>query len=331
MSKKKLLVTGGAGYVGSHTAALLLEAGHELVVLDDLSTGHRAAVPSGAELIELTLADAAGVDRLFGERRFDAIVHFAARSLVPESMRDPLAYLGDNVQNAVNLLRAAIRHDVRQLVLSSTANLFGASDVQPIDERAAIDPGSPYGESKHIIERMLLWLERTRGLRYATLRYFNAAGADPSGARGEDHSPETHLIPIVLGVALGQRSHVELYGDDYPTPDGSCVRDYVHVWDLAQAHLLALGALEHQSLELNLGSGKGSSVLEVIDVARRVTRRPIDVVVAPRRPGDPAVLVASSERARQLLGWAPRYTDLQSIVETAWRWHASHPRGYDER
>ncbi len=327
MPSSKVLVTGGAGYVGSHTVLALCAEGFEVTVVDDLSTGHREAVPAGVELVELDLADAAGVDRLLGERRFDAILHFAARSLVPESMRDPMAYLGGNVENAANLLRAAIAHGTRKFVLSSTANLFGNPSRIPIDESEAVDPGSPYGESKHAIERMLLWTDRVCGIKYAALRYFNAAGADPEGRTGEHHDPETHLIPIVLQVALGQRSHVEIYGDDYPTPDGSAVRDYVHVADLARAHLLALSAIETESVLLNLGSGSGYSVREVIETARRITGHPIPARVAPRRAGDPPALVASRDRARQVLGWEPEH-DLESILETAWRWHRARPNGF---
>jgi UDP-glucose 4-epimerase len=313
-----VLVTGGAGYVGSHTVLELRRSGFEVVVLDDLSTGHREAVPDGVELRVASLADRAAVDALLGSRRFDAILHFAARSLVPESMRDPMLYLGDNVENAIGLIRAALRHGVDKFVLSSTANLFGEPERIPIDEAEPIVPGSPYGESKHLIERILRWT----GMRFAALRYFNAAGADPEGRTGEDHSPETHLIPIVLSVALGMRPHLEIFGDDYPTPDGTAIRDYVHVSDLARAHVLALEALDrHGSLELNLGSGSGFSVREVVEMARAVTGREIPVAIAGRRPGDPAVLVASRERARALLGWEPEH-DLRSILETAWRWHA---------
>ena len=239
-----VLVTGGAGYVGSHAAAALVDAGHRVVVIDNLRTGHRAAVPGEALFIEADLADRAGLDRVFAAQRIDAIMHFAALSLVGESMRAPLSYLGDNVENAINLMRAALAHDVGKFVLSSTANLFGQGGSEPIGEDAPIVPGSPYGESKYIIERMLAWLERTHGMRSACLRYFNAAGADPAGARGEAHDPETHLIPNVLAVALGQKPMLEIFGDDYPTQDGTCVRDYVHVLDLAGAHILALEALD---------------------------------------------------------------------------------------
>lgn len=324
-----VLVTGGAGYVGSQAADALLRAGHRVVVLDSLLTGHRAAVPEGAHFVELDLADDGGVESLFAGEHFDAVMHFAARSLVPESMREPFLYLGDNVANAVVLLRAAVRHGVGRFVLSSTANLFGEPTRIPIDESEPLVPGSPYGESKLVIERMLHWCERIHGLRFAALRYFNAAGADPGGARGEDHSPETHLIPIVLEVALGKRQNVTVFGDDYDTPDGTCVRDYIHVEDLASAHVRALGALEDKSLALNLGSGRGYSVLEVIETARRITGHPIPLVPGERRAGDPATLVADPGRAQRELGWKTRHSDLETIIESAWRWHQVHPLGYD--
>jgi UDP-glucose 4-epimerase len=325
-----ILVTGAAGYVGSHTAAVLLERGFEVVAFDNLASGHRAAVPEGALLIEGDLAEPRDVAQVFEEFAFDAVLHFAANSLVGQSMSDPLAYLGDNVANCANLLRCVVANGIGKFVLSSTANLFGQAGDDPIDEDATIAPGSPYGESKYLIERTLAWLEQTHGLRSAALRYFNAAGAEPGGARGEDHRPETHLIPIVLQVALGQRADVEIYGDDYPTPDGTCVRDYIHVLDLAEAHVLALGALDHGSRRYNLGNGKGYSVRQVIETARRVTGAEIPARIGPRRPGDPPVLVASAEKIRAELDWQPRYDSLETIIETAWAWHQGHPEGYED-
>src|SRR5215218_2974091 len=323
----RVLVTGGAGYIGSEAVAQLCDAGHEVTVLDRLSQGHRAAVDARAELAEADLADRPALERLFAARRPEGVMHFDSHTLVGESMEKPFLHLGDNVRNGLNLLECAAAHGTRRFILSSTANLFGLPERVPIDETARIDPGSPYGESKFILERMLRWMDDRFAMRYAALRYFNAAGAASPG-RGEDHAPETHLIPIVLQVALGQRESVTIYGDDYDTPDGTCVRDYVHVSDLADAHVRALHALDGGSRTYNLGNGRGFSVREVIDTARAVTGHPIPVEVGPRRPGDPAVLVASSERIRRELGWEPRHAELRGIVESAWAWHRSHPHGY---
>ena len=326
---RSVLVTGGAGYVGSHAAAVLLEHGCRVVVLDNLQTGHRAAVPSGAVFVEADLADPEALDRCLAGQNCGAVMHFAANSLVGESMEQPFRYLGDNVTNALNLLRAMSRHGVKRFVLSSTANLYGSPARVPIDEDAPINPGSPYGESKHIVERILRWADTTLGIGSVSLRYFNAAGADPSGARGEDHRPETHLIPNVLRAAQGLRSHVEIHGVDYETQDGTCIRDYVHVLDLAQAHVLALRALDRGARCYNLGNGSGYSVREVIETARQVTGLDIPVVEGPRRPGDPAVLVASCRKIMDELDWRPRYGDLRDIIATAWEWHRRHPNGYD--
>lgn len=326
----RVLVTGGAGYVGSEAVAQLAAAGHEVVVFDNLYQGHRAAVDPRAEIVIGDLADRAAIDAVMARHQPEGILHFASQTLVGESMEKPFLHLGDNVRNGLNLLESAAEHGVRRFILSSTANLFGLPDEVPIDETAAIRPGSPYGESKFILERLLHWMDDRFGMRYAALRYFNAAGA-PSVDRGEDHDPETHLIPIVLQVALGQRAHVTIYGDDYDTPDGTCVRDYVHVTDLADAHLRALAALDEGSRTYNLGNGRGFSVREVIETAREVTGHPIPTVTGPRRPGDPAALVASSERIRRELGWAPRYGELRDIVSSAWEWHRAHPHGYGDR
>ncbi|MBK6770101.1 MAG: UDP-glucose 4-epimerase GalE [Ardenticatenales bacterium] len=323
----KVLVTGGAGYIGSVTTAELIAAGHDVVVFDNLYQGHRAAVHPAAAFVEGDLADRAAVGALFDAHPgIDGILHFASYTLVGESMQQPLKYLRDNVVLAANVLEAAVARGVGRFILSSTANLFDRPERIPIAETEAIVPGSPYGESKHTIERMLHWLNITHGLRYACLRYFNAAGCTPE--RGEDHDPETHLIPLVLQVALGQRPSIAVFGDDYPTPDGTCVRDYIHVVDLAQAHILALEALaDHPVLTYNLGNGQGFSVLEVIETARRVTGHAIPHTVAPRRPGDPATLIASSEALRRDLGWAPRFAGLEAIVGSAWEWHRGHPGG----
>jgi len=323
----KVLVTGGAGYVGSTSTAELIKAGHSVVVFDNLSQGHRAAVHPAAALVEGDLSNLAEVEKVFSDHQPEAVMHFAARSLVGESMQSPFLYIGENITNALNLLRVTVDRGVKRFIFSSTANLFDQPEKIPIDETAKIIPGSPYGESKFIIERMLHWLEKTHGLHYACLRYFNAAGGTPE--RGEDHDPETHLIPIVLQVALGQRPHVTVFGGDYATPDGTCVRDYIHVVDLAQAHILALEALDSGSRIYNLGNGLGFSVKEVVDAARKITGHPIPVEMGQRRPGDVATLVAGSDKIRRELGWVPRYADLQTIVQSAWDWHHAHPRGYD--
>ncbi|MCL5026073.1 MAG: UDP-glucose 4-epimerase GalE [Chloroflexi bacterium] len=325
----RIIVTGGAGYVGSIVTAKLVEQGARVVVYDNLQFGHREAVHPDALFVEGDLANTEKLETLFALHGFDAVMHFAANTLPGESMEKPFLYLRDNVTNALNLLQSAARYGARKIVLSSTANLFDRPEKIPISEDEKIAPGSPYGESKHLIERMLHWMDRTMGMRYACLRYFNAAGAMPGGDRGEDHKPEYHLIPIVMQVALGQRSHVEVFGADYPTPDGTCVRDYIHVLDLAQAHILALEALDSRSRVYNLGNGRGFSVLQVIETAREVTGHPIPALIGPRRPGDPAVLIASSDRIRRELGWKPRYPGLRDIIETAWSWHRTHPHGYE--
>jgi UDP-glucose 4-epimerase len=325
-----VLVTGGAGYVGSHTVAALLDRGHRVTVFDDLSQGHPSAILPGAAFVQGDLADRRIVAQVLADGRFDAILHFAARSLVGESMRDPHLYLHDNVVNALNLVQAAVATGVRRFVLSSTANLFGTPDRIPIDEDVAIDPGSPYGESKYMVERILHWADRCHGLRSACLRYFNAAGADPAGRLGEDHAPETHLIPLVIDAALGRRAELSVFGDDYPTPDGTCVRDYVHVGDLADAHVRVLDVLDGRSVRYNLGNGTGFSVRAVIAAAERVTGRPVPHRIADRRPGDPPVLIASSARIRADLGWRPAFADLDRIIETAWRWRLAHPQGYGD-
>lgn len=325
----KILVTGGAGYIGSIVVEQLVAAGEAVVVFDNLYQGHRAAVHPDAVFVQGDLADRGAIDAVMAEHRPDGVMHFASHTLVGESMQKPFLYIGDNVTNGLNLLQSAVDHGVRRFILSSTANLFDQPERIPIAETERIVPGSPYGESKYILERALYWMDRIYGFRYAALRYFNACGA--SAERGEDHHPELHLIPIVLQVALGQREKVTIFGDDYPTPDGTCVRDYIHVLDLAQGHILALRALDRGSRTYNLGNGQGFSVKQVIDTAREVTGHPIPVEIGPRRPGDPAVLVASSETLRRELGWEPKYPNLRDIIESAWRWHQSHPNGYADR
>ncbi len=326
----KILVTGGAGYIGSITTEVLIKGGYEVVVVDNLFQGHRKAVHPDAAFVEADLADKAAIEAVFREHRPRGIMHFASRTLVGESMEHPFLYLGENVRNALNLLEVAVDHGTERFILSSTANLFDDPETMPIAESERIVPGSPYGESKYLIERFLHWLQVTRGLRYATLRYFNASGATEE--RGEDHSPEMHLIPLVLQVALGQRENIRIFGDDYDTPDGTCVRDYVHIADLARAHILALEALsDRPALKYNLGNGNGFSVREVIETSRRITGHEIPAVVDPRRPGDPATLVADSSLIRKELGWEPAYPTLESIIESAWNWHRRHPKGYDDR
>jgi UDP-glucose 4-epimerase len=325
---RRLLVTGGAGYVGSHMVSALVERGDTVVVLDNLRTGHRGAVPHGVRLIVADLADTDTVDAVLAEASWDAVFHFASLSQVGESMRLPFRYLIDNGVNGMRLIEACVRHGISRFVLSSTAALYGTPKTVPIPEDAPLDPESPYGDSKWILERALLWAERVHGLRYATLRYFNAAGAHPAGRYGEDHRPETHLIPLVIDAALGRRAELEVYGNDYATPDGTCVRDYVHVTDLADAHLLALDRLESGSITVNLGNGTGHSVLQVVEAVERVSKRKALYRICPRRPGDAAVLVASSERARRELGWRPRFAHLDEIVRTALQWREAHPDGY---
>ena len=326
----KILVTGGAGYIGGTVAELLVKTGHQAVVLDNLSHGRRDLVPPDVEFVEGEVADRAGIESVFKSARrlnqpFDGVLHFAALIEAGESMQRPEIYFRNNTASTLSLLEAMLACGVRRLVFSSTAAVYGEPESVPIKEDARLHPTNAYGESKLLVEHMLGWFNRIHGLRYASLRYFNVAGAPegPGGVtRGEAHEPESHLIPLVLDVALGRRQAIRIYGDDYPTPDGTCIRDYIHVSDLADAHLLALDALAaHDRLIFNLGNGQGFSVREVIESARRVTGHPIPAEVHPRRPGDPAVLVASSEKAIRDLGWKPRYTRLDDIIRTAWIWH----------
>lgn len=327
---KRVLVTGGAGYIGSVVAAQMLERGYEVVILDNLSHGHRAAAPQDARFVSGDVADRAALDALMSDSPYDAVLHFAAFIEAGESMQIPAKYFRNNSVNSLTLLEAVVAHRIPRFVFSSTAALYGTPDSTPIDETAALRPTNAYGESKLIVERMLEWMCRIHGMRYASLRYFNAAGA--AGAQGEDHRPESHLIPIALQVALGHRDHLSIFGTDYPTPDGTCVRDYIHISDLASAHLLALDALEkNEKLIYNIGNGRGFSVREVIETARKVTGHAIPAKEAPRRPGDPPVLVASSEKIRRDLNWQPRHPDLKSIIGSAWEWHRAHPQGYVAR
>ena len=322
-----ILVTGGAGYIGSVTVEALLARGHRVVVLDNLGTGHRGAVHPDAAFVLADLRDVDRVAHTLEEHAVDAVVHFAASSLVGESMQVPLKYYDNNVAGSMALLQAVVRGGVDRFVFSSTAALYGTPDETPIPESAPIRPESVYGSSKQMVEGMLQWLAATEGLGYAALRYFNAAGA--SARFGEDHQPETHLIPLVLQVALGQREEIAIFGDDYPTPDGTAVRDYVHVLDLAEAHVRALEALAPgEARSYNLGNGAGFSVREVIDVCRVVTGCDIPAEIAARRPGDPPSLVADTRRIHADLGWTPQHADLDEIVRSAWAWHREHPEGY---
>ena len=324
----RVLVTGGAGYVGSHVVWALHDRNDEVVVYDSLRQGHREALPGSVRLIEAELADEARLDATLADGPWDGVLHFAALSLVGESMQRPFHYLTENAGLGIRLIDACVRHGVGRFILSSTAALFGNPETMPITEKTQIDPGSPYGESKLMIERALHWADRIHGLRYACLRYFNAAGADADGRSGEDHRPETHLIPLVIDAALGLRPEIVVFGDDYSTPDGTCIRDYVHVSDLAQAHLAALGALDRGSVTYNLGSGTGHSVLAVIRSVEQVSGRPVPMRITGRRPGDPAVLVASSALIRAETGWTPRFTELDDIVASALNWRRHNPRGY---
>jgi UDP-glucose-4-epimerase len=324
---ERILVTGGAGYIGSVVVAQLLERGYQPVVLDNLSHGHRAALPSAANLIVGDIADRAVLDRVFLEYRPQAVMHFAAFIEAGESMQRPEKYFRNNTASTLTLLEGVLANNVKRFVFSSTAALYGTPEKTPIEENAPLRPTNAYGESKLLVEQMLEWLHRVHGLRYSSLRYFNAAGA--AGEQGEDHQPESHLIPIALEVALGARKELAIFGTDYSTPDGTCVRDYVHVSDLAAAHLLVLEALkERERLVYNLGSGRGFSVREVVAAARKITGHAIPARESPRRAGDPAVLVASSEKIKRELGWKPRYADLEGIVESAWNWRKSRPTGY---
>ncbi|NLJ25213.1 MAG: UDP-glucose 4-epimerase GalE [Firmicutes bacterium] len=325
-----ILVTGGAGYVGSHVVEELLKTGqHKVVVLDNLQKGHRESL-LGGEFIEGDLADTNLLDEIFTKYGIEAVVHMAADSLVGESVEHPDKYFNNNVTNGLNLLNAMVRHDARYIVFSSTAAVYGEPIETPITEDHPQVPTNPYGESKLFFEKIMARYDKAYGLKHISLRYFNAAGASPSGAIGEDHRPESHLIPIIIQVALGIRDKVIIFGTDYDTPDGTCVRDYIHVTDLATAHVLALDALADgaESNVYNLGNGEGFSVREVIDMVEKVVGKPIARSEGARRAGDPAVLVASSHRIMKELGWQPKYHDLETIVQTAWDWHRRHPQGF---
>lgn len=325
-----ILVLGGAGYIGSHTVRELLAQGRPVVVADNLETGHREAVPEGVPFYHGDIRNRAFLDDLFSKEDIEAVIHFAANSLVGESTVNPLKYYDNNVCGTKVLLEAMVAHDVKKIVFSSTAATYGEPERIPILESDRTEPTNPYGETKLSMEKMMKWSDKAYGLRYVALRYFNACGAHVSGEIGEDHHPETHLIPLILQVPLGKRPEIKIFGTDYDTPDGTCIRDYIHVTDLAQAHILAVDYLKNGGASdvFNLGNGIGFSVREVIETAKKVTGKDIAAVESERRAGDPSRLVASSEKARRVLGWKPEHADLEEIIATAWRWHSTHPEGY---
>ncbi len=326
----RILVTGGAGYIGSHTVLALAEAGHEVVVYDSLEEGHAEAV-RGFHLIQGNLHDSVTLEAALRDNRVDAVVHFAAFLKVPESMQNPGKYFHNNTAGTQNLLEVMVKAGVKRLVFSSTCAVYGEPEAVPITEDQPKNPTNPYGLSKWMSELMMDWYARIYGLQSIRLRYFNAAGADPQGRIGEAHHPEIHLIPLVLQVALGQREQITIFGDDYDTPDGTCLRDYIHVTDLAQAHILALQGLERgmETTAYNCGNGTGFSVKQIIDAAREVTEHPIPTAMQGRRAGDPARLIGGSERIRHDLGWNPQFADIKTIIRTAWDWHRKHPHGYE--
>ncbi|MCQ5130882.1 UDP-glucose 4-epimerase GalE [Butyricicoccus faecihominis] len=325
-----ILVLGGAGYIGSHTVRALIDAGRDVAVADNLETGYRAAVHPQARFYEGDIRDRAFVDRVLESEQIEGVIHFAANSQVGESMTDPLKYYDNNLTGTKVLLESMVAHGVLKIVFSSTAATYGEPERVPILETDRTDPTNCYGETKLSMEKMMKWVSAAHGLRFVALRYFNACGAQPDGSIGEAHNPETHLVPLILQVPNGQRAQIAIFGEDYPTPDGTCIRDYIHVCDLAQAHILALDYLlaGGENNIFNLGNGVGFSVKEVIEETRRVTGHPIPATVCPRRAGDPAQLIASSAKAREVLGWEPQYDDLHTIIATAWDWHKAHPHGY---
>jgi len=327
-----ILVLGGAGYIGSHAALELVRAGHDVVIADNLVTGYRKAVPEKARFYEGDLRDFDFLDNLFRTEKIDAVIHFAAYSLVGESVTNPLKYYDNNLYGTKVLLEAMVKNGIDKIVFSSTAATYGEPENIPILESDRTCPTNPYGETKLAMEKMFSWTAKAHGLRYVSLRYFNACGADERGTIGEAHSPESHLIPLILQVPNGKRESISIFGNDYNTPDGTCIRDYIHVTDLAQAHILAVKYLENggESDIFNLGNGIGYSVREVIDTARKVTGHPIPEVEVPRRAGDPAMLVASSEKAKRILGWRPEHDSLEEIIASAWNWHKNHPNGYND-
>jgi UDP-glucose 4-epimerase len=327
-----ILVCGGAGYIGSHTVRQLLNAGEEVIIADNLSKGHRSAINPAVKFYECDIRDKAALKKIFAENKIEAVFHFAAYIEAGESVVLPLKYFSNNVYGMQILLEAVTESGVDKIIFSSTAAVYGEPEKIPIGEDDATIPVNPYGDSKLIMEMMMRRVSAAHGVRFVSLRYFNASGAIEDGSIGEDHHPETHLIPLVLQVPLGKRDHITIFGDDYPTPDGTCIRDYIHVLDLADAHVCALNYLRGggESNFFNLGSGQGFSVKEIIDAAEKVTGQEIKKELGARRPGDPARLIASSDKARKILGWTPRFDDIEKIIATAWNWHKSHPNGYND-
>lgn len=325
-----ILVLGGAGYIGSHAVKMLIERGESVVVIDNLETGHAASVHPKAIFYNVDIRNEEALEEVFMENTIEAVVHFSANSLVGESVVEPIKYFDNNVYGAINLLKVMRKYDVKKIVFSSTAAVYGEPKHVPIVETSETVPTSPYGASKRMMEQIFNWADLAHGIKFVSLRYFNVAGADASGEIGEAHGVETHLIPLVLQVPLGQREFITVFGSDYPTKDGTCIRDYVHVSDLIEAHIKALEYLRlgKDSDVFNLGSGDGFSVMEIIEVARKVTGHPIPVKLSDRRAGDPSVLIASSEKARKILNWTPQKTSVETIISDAWKWHQSHPQGY---
>lgn len=325
-----ILVLGGAGYIGSHTVYELIDAGRDVVIVDNLQTGFKEAVHPKARFYQVDIRDRKALDEVFEKESIDGVIHFAASSQVGESMTDPLKYYDNNLHGTMVLLQSMVAHNVNKIVFSSTAATYGEPERVPILESDRTCPTNCYGETKLSMEKMMSWVSKAHGLRFVALRYFNACGAHKSGTIGEAHNPETHLVPLILQVPNGQRAKISIFGDDYDTKDGTCIRDYIHVTDLAQAHILALDYLMNggENNVFNLGNGVGFTVKEVIDCARRVTGHPIPAEISPRRAGDPAQLIASSEKAKDVLGWKPQFADLDTIISTAWAWHKNHPHGY---
>ncbi|WP_026888146.1 UDP-glucose 4-epimerase GalE [Clostridium beijerinckii] len=328
-----ILVCGGAGYIGSHTVHELIKQNKDVIIVDNLQSGHMKAVNQKAKFYKGDIRDSEFLDKVFSENKIDAIIHFAANSLVGESMVKPLLYFNNNVYGMQILLESMVKHDIKNIVFSSTAAVYGEPKKIPISEDDEANPTNTYGETKLTMEKMMKWVSKANGINYVSLRYFNAAGALEDGSIGEDHSPESHLIPLILQVPLGKREAITVFGEDYDTPDGTCIRDYIHVLDLADAHIKAVEYLQNgnESNIFNLGNGIGFSVKEMIDSAKEATSEEIKVVVGERRAGDPARLIASNEKAQKILGWTPKYTDVKAIIKTAWTWHKNNPNGYDDK